>query len=615
MPQIRRSQFLTTYGPGAILEGVNGPRVILSPELSGVFSQMDDLTRFEITDQRLSQGLLDGAGILRLPSNAELGEPETKVLYSTNRFPSWSLCTQHNGYSVLYRKLKDKTPEKLACPVCREKENKTQAWQDANRQAIRFVRACPAGHLDDVDWIYVVHRSKPNSSGCSPDHLIWKGSGALRYINIKCPSCGAEENLGKAYGMKWPCSSRFPEKLSASDRFGSGCQEYSRIIQRGAANLRIPEIASSLVIPQCDTNLHRLLQISVIYDVLLARKRFPFSSKQELLDTLDEFVQRKKMEQETVRQIASYDEGEIFKAINQVVNLEIPHTAYELRRDEFQALLQAAEEGHPPERPKRPGEVPNFEVQASEVRPDVSWNNLHFRVTPISRLRVLMVQHAYRRIPAGQVTQAQSVSTKFELASVPGRNWYVGSELSGEGIFLDLNLKANSQKSPLWDGSVAQSWLHAWRNPDEYMGNSLIAGDKHQFHPVFVWWHTLAHRLINAFSVDSGYSSAAIRERIFLDVDEKTGQANGGLLLYTAQPGGDGTLGGLIALVPEFERVLERALRTLDTCSNDPLCGEEKFAKDRYNGAACYACSLVSETSCEHRNMSLDRKLLLEGLP
>lgn len=104
MPQIRRSQFLTTYGPGAILEGVNGPRVIPSPEFSGVFAQVDDLLRFEITDQRLSQGLLEGAGILRLPSNAELGEPETKALYKTHRFPSWSLCTKHN---ILYHKTSD----------------------------------------------------------------------------------------------------------------------------------------------------------------------------------------------------------------------------------------------------------------------------------------------------------------------------------------------------------------------------------------------------------------------------------------------------------------------------------------------------------------------------
>lgn len=606
MPQIRRSQFLTTYGPGAILEGVNGPRVILSPELSGVFSQVDDLTRFEITDQRLSQGLLEGAGILRLPSNAELGEPETKALYKTKRFPSWSLCTTHN---ILYHKTQD---DEKTCPKCPPAKDKWEAWRIASRQAIRFVCPCPAGHLDDVDWLGIIHNFQ---GSCKPSYLLWHGSGALKNITVECPACKAKINLGVAYSRPWPCSGRFPEKEAGTEKFRPGCTEDSRIIQRGAANLRIPELASALVIPQCDTNLHRLLQISAVYTVVVGSETRPFASKNEFIKTLESLVTRKQLEKETVRQIDSYSEEEIFRAIGQIIGLEIPKTAYDLRRDEFQALLQAAAQGHPPEPPKRPGEVPNFEVQASAVRSDVPWGNLRFRVTPINRLRVLMVQHAYRRIPAGQVRQAQPVSTAFELPVAPGRKWYIGSELSGEGIFLDLNLKEHPANSLQLNGNVAQSWWQAWRHPDEYMGQSLISGDRHQFHPVFVWWHTLAHRLINALSVDSGYSSAAIRERIFLDVDENTGQASGGLLLYTAQPGGDGTLGGLIALVPEFERVLERALRNLDTCSNDPLCGEEKFGINKYNGAACYACSLVSETSCEHRNMSLDRKLLLEGLP
>ena len=77
-----------------------------------------------------------------------------------------------------------------------------------------------------------------------------------------------------------------------------------------------------------------------------------------------------------------------------------------------------------------------------------------------------------------------------------------------------------------------------------------------------VWWHTLSHRLLRALSIDSGYSSAAIRERVYLRM-EPGGAARGGLLLYTVQPGGDGTLGGLIGLVPTLDRVLASALRDL----------------------------------------------------
>ncbi len=605
MSQIRRSQFLTTYGPGAILEGKEGPRVILSVEFSGVFE--GDPTPFEITDQRLSRGLLDGAGILRLPSNAELGEPENVAIYNTKRFPSWSLCTRHG---ILYHK-DAKTKETMACPRCEEFESKNKAWGQANRQLIRFVRACPAGHLDDVDWVRLIDHQQ---EGCQPSYLYWRGSGALKNITIECPICKGKANLGAAYSKDLRCSGRFPEREadgSAPQR--RECTEHARIIQRGAANLRIPELQTSLIIPKCDSNLHLALQIGAILDVLSYSGQ-P-ASKQEFIEGLNKLVARKRIPQTVVQKIELYDESEILIATGDVLNLQIPQSPYELRRDEFRALISAATDGHPPLPPKRQQDIPNFEVNREAVNNLRRAGKLRLRVTPVNRLRVLMVQTGYQRIPAGQIAQAKRVDIAFKLPADRDKKWYIGSELSGEGIFIDLDVAHNPANRLNLQGSVAQHWWQAWRNPEDYTGNSLMQVDRHQFHPVFVWWHTFAHRLINALAVDSGYSSAAIRERIFIDVDPDTGEADGGLLLYTAQPGGDGTLGGLIALVPEFERVLERALHNLDICSNDPLCGEEEFGKSKYNGAACYACALISETSCEHRNICLDRKLLLERLP
>ena len=172
---------------------------------------------------------------MRLPSNAELGLPESREIYATRRFPSWSLCTRHH---ILYQK---DAGDNKACPNCPPLGDTTtdKAWEQANRQAIRFVRACPAGHLDDVDWVGIIQHKKES---CRPDYLLWKGSGALRNIQIECPLCRASVNLGVAYGRNWGCSGRFPERESQ----GSGlyrpndCQKDARIIQRGAANLRSP---------------------------------------------------------------------------------------------------------------------------------------------------------------------------------------------------------------------------------------------------------------------------------------------------------------------------------------------------------------------------------------
>jgi hypothetical protein len=90
---IRRSQFITTYGPGAVLEGPDGPRVIPTMDGSRIFSGRRP-TDFEITDQRLSRALLNGAGILRLPTNPELGQGDFQAVYDTKSFPSWSLCVR-----------------------------------------------------------------------------------------------------------------------------------------------------------------------------------------------------------------------------------------------------------------------------------------------------------------------------------------------------------------------------------------------------------------------------------------------------------------------------------------------------------------------------------------
>jgi len=205
---------------------------------------------------------------------------------------------------------------------------------------------------------------------------------------------------------------------------------------------------------------------------------------------------------------------------------------------------------------------------------------------------MVLVQVGYQRLDPAQ---AQLVSVSF---SSGGRSWYPGVELFGEGVYLDLE-----DADLVLEGDRARAWS------DSYQAANPLADSLHRVH---VWWHTLSHRVLRALSVDTGYSSAAIQERVFLRV-EPSGRAAGGLLLSTVQPGGDGTLGGLIALVPTFDQIIGSALRGLASCSNDPLC-EEAFP-DGVNGSACYSCLLASETSCERRNIHLDRVLLLQNTP
>ncbi len=594
---LRRSQFITIYGPGAILEGPDGPRIIPVLSRSELFNQQRRPQDFEITDLRLSQALLSGAGILRLPSNAELNELDSRWIYSTDAFPGWALCVRHG---ILYRKTNH--DDNRACPRCNPLSNKFEAWKQVRRQAIRFVRACAAGHLDDVDWVGIIDHHKDD---CRPSYLYWRGGGgSLRQIDIVCPNCNASINLGLAYGRDWRCSGRFPEW--GHDRPGN-CAQPSKIIQRGAANLRISELQTALTIPPRSTPLHRQLEITLVRAILLSQS---IQGKQALLTALQPLVAQSLLRQSVVTQISNYSESEILAAINDTIAGPLPADARSLRLEEFSALRYAAAYGAPPKQSSRPGDPHQFEVVQAQVQTITAPNGTKLRITPVNRLRVVMVQTGYRRLDPLN----DPVNCVYDDGQ---RNWYPGVELFGEGIFIDL-APDNQSNVPVnhfsLTGSAANTWFDAWIDPGRY-DPRFLPEIRDQFHPVFVWWHTLAHRLINALSVDSGYSSAAVRERIYIDIDEDTGDASGGILLYTVQPGGDGTLGGLIALVPRFQRVLESALRNIDACSNDPLCGEETFAPKKYNGAACYACSLISETSCEYRNMRLDRNLLLDNLP
>jgi len=66
----------------------------------------------------------------------------------------------------------------------------------------------------------------------------------------------------------------------------------------------------------------------------------------------------------------------------------------------------------------------------------------------------------------------------------------------------------------------------------------------------------------------------------------------------------------------KLKTLLPLILATLENshwCSNDPICSEmEAQGVMSLNKAACHSCTLVSETSCEHNNLLLDRKILID---
>jgi hypothetical protein len=590
---IRRSQFVTTYGPGAILEGSAGPRVIPTPDI-GLFIEGSRLrpSDYEISDQRMSQGLLGGARIFRLPSNAEVGISTGRALYSTKPFPSWKLCLNTGGHGgssyTLYTG--------GSCPVCRS------SWR-RGIEAIRFIMACPEGHMDDIDWHYFVHRG----SSCSQTEWFrwFGGGGAISNIFIECNRCGSRsESLGHAYGQNWKCTARNPENEplnSRPPRLGLQCRRNARVVQRQASNLRIPEIRTLFSIPPRFTTLHNLLQSGPILENIIGSAP---DSKEQLERILRNLVTRGRTGRATADEILRYSWEEIRRDIADVLR-DIPKTYHELIQEELHALEEASRNGAPPQRGPSPESPVIFHVDPDLVVPVRGSSTNAFRVTPLLKLRTIVVQYGFRREVDTKV-RASVVPVSFSDRLNADQKWYPGAEFLGEGLFINSDNPINIA------GSVFEKWAHAARQSDRYPKEIFRdANSQEELNPLFVWWHTFAHLLIRSIAAEAGYSSASIRERIYLNNDA----SRGGLLLYATQPGSEGTLGGLIALAPHFQDMIDVALEHIPICSGDPLCSDHRFETGGYNGAACYACLLLSETSCEHRNLWLDRALLRDNPP
>ena len=129
--------------------------------------------------------------------------------------------------------------------------------------------------------------------------------------------------------------------------------------------------------------------------------------------------------------------------------------------------------------------------------------------------------------------------------------------------------------------------------------------------PRFLVAHGFAHALINQLSLEAGYPAAALRERLYVFGDAA------GVLVYTATTDSAGSLGGVIAqadptaspLRSRRQSVATHGARRTRSASRAPAVGA-----DALNLAACHACALLPETSCEEMNALLDRALLV-GTP
>ncbi len=592
MPQeIRATQYVITFGPGAIVETPDGPFILKSIDsvLKHIQESQKSPEDYAISDPRLQRGLLKGGRVFSVPDESK----NSNFIHPTRSFPFWNLCVKHPTNILYFRK--------NGCPECKVTE---KAESENAKFAIRFVAACPNGHLSDISWSWMVHRGSKNTSDCqNTDYFLWLGTGSsLSNINIRCPNCQASKTLGEIYNMKQHCKGSYPEK----DVQSNDCEQDAIILHRGATQLRIAEVMTSFTIPSKRV-IHDILQRQSFNPLFISLKAMG-ETEENFNNLLNRFVRDQEIPKSIADAIKVFSWEEIVEAKKEIKDLLKEKTVTKYLIQEHKALERTADTGypsHPSEIESRIGEPPNFQVNKEGIQYFRAFNNnIPFRIVPIERLRTVLVQKAYRRVRFDDPNIPSTSVAGFEYG-VPDVPWYPGVKHSGEGIYIDIDRKALG-KEFYPSSSRAQQWDELLKDQPLPNGdNSLV-----EWNALSVWWHTFAHRLINALSIHSGYSSASIRERVYLTKGDRQG-LRGAIILYTTQAGGDGTLGGLTSLVPQFDKVFKLALETINNCSNDPLCENAEIDKQIKLGSACYSCQMVSETSCEHMNGYLDRKLLL----
>jgi Domain of unknown function (DUF1998). len=497
------------------------------------------------------------------------------------RFPEWFVVREESGGAER---------EQSRRLVHRKKLDDKSRFDGRQVVATRFVRACPKGHVDDLDWHQFVHGVEDNCR-----RQLWldeRGtSGDLADLVVRC-ECKKSRGLHEATVMElYPLGTCRGARPWLGRNSRESCTLPSRLLIRTASNAYFPQVVSVLSLPDRGTAVETA--VTELWDDL------------QIVDGASDLAFLKKKPR-IAEKLAPFGAEEVLAAIREAKSGKTGERP--VKQVELEALL-AVPEGFGDDVPVDP----NFHARRL---PDRAWRRSRrsdgiAAVIQLHRLREILALIGFTRFEAVTPDIHGEYETDVERAQIALEpEWFPAVENRGEGIFVQL--RAEAVKSWLGRPAVKQ------RLDDLAAGHQRWMKDRKTHRPFpggpYVLLHTLSHLLIQSLSMRCGYPASSIRERIYAD-----GQAERfGILLYTGSPDAEGTLGGLVQQARHLEDHLAHALRMSALCSNDPICAQHapgKSMEERWlHGAACHSCALVAETSCEMRNDYLDRALVVPVL-
>lgn len=632
------------------------------------------LERLEIIEPRLSSQLIGrtGTGIKRaklhsLPTNESLKLDTSIPLVQTNVFPKYLLCRKGEGHpthSILYKSGQDNE----TCPECNNHERSSP---------IRFVAACNAGHLDDLPWGFMTHEKGSQCLGHTYNWRETSTSTSGIKIKCRsCDAPEISLNKGVAKLPMIPCTGYDPSGVMNKQE-EEPCDRSLSLALRSSTNLWQSDSLRAITIPAGEMEtcleyvkkIHGYVSIQLYNGITEDMSSCIITSKISLRETEEIDVskiagnaqKRQCLESwssvlmlETCRNHQgskiSFSDFENFiepvqkkcdesseyskKFVNMIENFGDPKpiTTPEAFSIEFENIFK--KDGRI-RWPRHNGSLFDRSDRLRKNGEDILYKfgigdkQIKLRAYEVTKLRVVTALRSFSR-PVRDKNGNPAKKVNLSHESEDGSHWFAAVEAKGEGILLTFDdlenpsLFTKCERWKMWErrfndfmlnGVEKQHMFRGLRSEElghfETLDPAAKAASIVESHPMFVWWHTLSHHLIRTIQHDTGYSSSAINERIY--AEEINGKWTGGILLYVVEGGMDGTLGGLTSLAENLQKYFDILSESSEQCSNDPLCSETQSSSLQEN-LGCYSCTYNSETSCEHRNLFLDRLLMRQGV-
>lgn len=636
---VRSSQILSPFGIGQIVNfpgelsvmvcGLNlWDETISQGKINrGTDSISEEELRFN--ESRL-QKLLNVDYFVRPFEYKTSGEKNNYLKIPAVRFPGWHYCTNPRCGRMKEEPLRQPN-KKIECTACWDGRSKFKS----KMIPVRFVAACPSGHIQDVPFKEWVHNGLvPNDTKQHElSYHTGGGSGDLGSIHLKC-TCGSRRSLAGLMNIRKDGENVFdsalariglnkeddhkfdkdnPNEKNSQGQYCKGhrpwlglegvkdnqsCKNHLQVLIRGGSNVHFSEIQSAIYLPEGSTNANEYV-LKVIDDIG-KDKLNSFYKQDNGTVMLPAFLDIHSVVKNGFITKEELLTGIISELTNEEVKeeLEIP-AELKLRFEEYEYILK----GRDSENSDFKAVVNKFENYDEKILLEKYFEC----AVLIEKLKETRVFKGFSRInPNNKIDKGELSNTAVK--------WLPAVEVFGEGIFL----KFNDHVVDNWEEEYSDNFSGIISRYHTSIHKRRPLEDPRAISPFFVAMHTFAHLLIKRLCFDCGYGSSSLRERLYFSDDPETRM--NGILIYTSSGDSEGSLGGLVRQGTKVNlgHLVKNALDEAKWCSADPVCSDignsSGQGPDNVNGSACHNCCIVPETSCEEFNMLLDRTTVIGSL-